>query len=282
MPPALITAPTPIPGRRGLLSVAVAPGDIPDQWLQGVTFGPESCAAPVPLPWAMCDETPDLDDQEPRPDAAVWQPILLRGVDECSTLDGFRTAEREARARANLTATASWQAEAEFSDAVASAEAGDLNPHLTAAAGWVTASTVTGGTAVSPAVALALLEQGMAECLHGQRGVIHATPNLVALWGETGQVTLQGASLVTLNDNLVVSGSGYSGDSPAGAAHAAGEAWVYGTGLVYQIRGPATTEGEPFERVDRAQNSIVTWVSQPLVVYTSPCCKIAAQVDITP
>lgn len=279
MPPALITSPTPIPGRRGLLSVAVAPGDIPAQWLQGVTFGPESCAAPLPLPWAMCDETPDLDDQTDRPDAAVWQPILLRGVDECSTLDGFRTAEREARARSNLTVTASFQAEQEFSDAVASDEAGDLNPHLTAAAGWVTATTVTGG-ADSPADALALLEQGMAECLHGQRGVIHATPGVVTKWSENGLVTLQGASLVTANDNLVVAGAGYSGDGPTGTAHAAGQAWVYGTGLVYQIRGAVTTEGEPFERVDRAQNSVVTWVTQPLLVYTSPCCKLAAQITV--
>jgi hypothetical protein len=279
VPPSLLTPPPIVAGRRGLLAVASAPGDVPAMWLQGVTYTPEPCAAPEPLPWVVCDTDVDLpSDPAARPDPALWQPIWLRGEDVCSTLDGMRFEERERRARANLTATASWQAEREFSDAVASSQAGDENPHLSAATGWVTAATAT--TSAAPAVALAALEQELAECLHGQRGMLHAPPAVVSLWDAAGQLHMEGQVLVTANDNVVVAGSGYSGASPAGAAPDAGTLWAYGTALVYQLRGEATVEGEAQERVDRAQNTIVTWVTQPLLLFTSPCCKIAAQVSI--
>jgi hypothetical protein len=280
VPPSLLTPPPLAAGRRGLLAVATTPGDVPANWLQGVTYTPEPCTAPEPLPWVVCVTDVDLpDDPNTRPAAALWQPIWLRGEDVCSTLDGMRFDERERRARANLTATASWQAEREFADAVASSQAGDENPHLSAAAGWVSADDAT-SAATAPAVALAALEQELAVCLHGQRGMLHAPPAVVSLWDAAGQLHMEGQVLVTANDNVVVAGSGYSGDDPSGSSADAGSLWAYGTGLVYQIRGEATTEGEASERVDRAQNTIVTWVTQPLLLFTSPCCKIAAQVSI--
>jgi hypothetical protein len=281
VPPSLITPPAIVAGRRGLLAVATTPGDVPADWLHGVAFTPEPCAAPEPLPWVVCDTDVDLPtDPETRPAASLWQPIWLRGEDVCSTLDGFRFDERERRARANLTATASWQAESEFSDAVASSQAGDENPHLTDPTGWVTVASATAGTPEPAAFALALLEQDLAECLHGQRGMLHAPPAVVALWDAAGQLHMEGQVLVTANDNVVVAGSGYSGNEPDGSAPDAGSLWAYGTALVYQVRGEATTEGEASERVDRAQNTVVTWVTQPLLVFTSPCCKIGAEVSI--
>lgn len=279
MPPSLITPPAVAAGRRGLLAVAADPGAGAARWLDGVTYTPEACAAPDPLPWVLCDTTDDIPDPDARPAAALWHPIVLRGVDVCSILDGIRAPEREQRARSNLTATASWQAEREFADAVASTAGPDTNPHLSSATGWATADEAT-SSAEPAAFALALLEQMLAECLHGQRGMLHAPPAVVALWDAAGQLRLDGQVLVTANDNVVVAGSGYSGDDPDGDAAAAGSLWVYGTALVYQLRGPATPEGEALERVDRAQNTVETFVQQPLLLFASPCCKIGAQVSI--
>lgn len=280
--PAPIPAPALATPRRGLLVTAPLALDGGARYLiDGATFTPEPCAAYDPIPWIVCGTPPTLDDEEPRPEPAVWLPFALRGVDVCSTLGGLDLAERARRARSNLTATASWQAEREFSDAVASSEGSATNPHLTDPAGWTTAATVTSG-AEDPAIALALLEQGLADCLHGARAMIHATPAVVTLWSAASLLTVEGTNLVTANDNLVVSGSGYSGDSPAGAAADAGTAWAYGTAVVSQLRGQILpeTDDAAAQEVDHRRNEVVTWVTQAAMLLVSPCCKIAAQVAI--
>lgn len=266
MPPSLIQPPPIIPGRRGLLAVATSPAEIPANWLHGVTFSPESCVAPVPQPLAVC-ESEDHGDPAAPPEPSTWYPIVLRGVYECSTMGGLDRSERERRARAVLTATASHQAELELSSGVASSAGGVPNPILTADDGWISIPDAT-ASAEPPAYALSALEQDMAECLHGQRGTIHATPEVVALWDAEGLLHMEGPLLVTANDNIVVAGSGYVGLG----------AFVYGTGPVFQIRGQVTAEGDAVEQTDRAQNTITTWVTQPSLVYVSPCCKVAAEV----
>ncbi len=269
MPPSLINPPPIIPGRRGLLSVATTPAEIPTDWLHGVTFSPESCAVPAPLPWVVC-ETDDFGDPAGPPGPAAWYPIMLRGVYECSTMGGYDRPERERRARAVLTATASHQAEAELAQGVASSQGGVPNPILTSSDGWIDVIDATTGPE-PPAYALSALEQSMALCLHGQRGTIHATPAVVTLWDAEGLLHAEGQLLVTANDNVVVAGSGYAGLT----------SFVYGTGPMFQIRGQATPEGDAVEQTDRAQNTITTWVTQPSLVYVSPCCKVAAEVATT-
>lgn len=272
-----IQAPTLTPGRRGLLAVATSPPLGRAQWLQGVSFQPESCTAPDPLPWRLCGTPDDLGAPPDRPSPAEFVPILLRGVDTCSTLDGIALPERDSRARTNLAVTASFQAERELELAVASVLGDAANWHLADSdADEVTSSPE------APAVALAMLEQGLAECLHGARGMIHAAPLLVSLWDATGQVHIDGGVLVTANDNLVVAGSGYTGAGPDGDPPDAGSMWAYGTGLVYQQRGGPDIEGPTVsERMDHEQNSITTWATEPLLLWASTCCKIAAQVDTT-
>lgn len=272
-----IPAPALAPGRRGLLAVATSPPLGGASWLQGLAFQPESCAVADPLPWVLCGTPDDMGDPDDRPDPAEFQPILLRGMDTCSTLDGIRLEERSARARTNLAATASFQAERELELAAASDLSGTPNWHLAD----TDADDVTSAPE-APAVALALLEQGLAQCLHGARGMIHAAPLLVSLWDAAGQIHIEGGLLVTANDNLVVAGSGYTGAEPDGTPPAAGSMWAYGTGLVYQQRGGPEVEGPTVaDRMDREQNSITTWAMEPLLLWASTCCKVAAEVDIT-
>jgi hypothetical protein len=185
-------------------------------------------------------------------------------------MGGYDRPERERRARAVLTATASHQAEAELAQGVASSQGGVPNPILTSSDGWIDVIDATTGPE-PPAYALSALEQSMALCLHGQRGTIHATPAVVALWDAENLLHAEGQLLVTANDNVVVAGSGYAGLT----------SFVYGTGPMFQIRGQATPEGDAVEQTDRAQNTITTWVTQPSLVYVSPCCKVAAEVATT-
>lgn len=267
-------------GRRGLLAVATSP-PAPARWEQGITFQPNACGAPVPLPIVPCEDPEPLDDGDGRPAFASWLPVMLRGFDRCSTMGGDSMEARVARATAQLTATASFQAEQEFSDGVASTVAGDENPRLTNPAGWVTAFTAT-TSPTAPAVGLALLEDAVGDCLHGQRATIHARPSVVALWDAAGQIHMDGGLLVTANDNLVVAGPGYSGDQPSGAAAAAGSSWVYATADVFQFQAGAEVMGDgASERIDLPANTIETWVRRLSLVYTSTCCKLAAEIDIT-
>ena len=164
-----ITPPRPTPGRRGLLAVATTPG-LGTRWVQGITYQPFSCGVVDPLPTVPCDTEPTPnDDGEARDGAVTWVPVMLRGMDRCSTLDGEDEAGRVERATAMLAVTASFQAEQELSDGVASHAAGVENPILTDPDGWVNTVTAT-SSADAPAVALAALEDALAECLHGQRG----------------------------------------------------------------------------------------------------------------
>lgn len=272
--PEPIDAPTIPAGRRGLLAVAAAV--TAPRWMTGVTFQPESCAAPLPVPLVPCEIPADWDDGTDRPEPATFQPFYVRGFDRCSTLDGLAFAERERLARQNLTVTASWQAEREFADGAASTLAGDPNPFLSD--GNADAAT---SAATAPQYALALLEDTLAVCLHGARGMIHLTPVVATLLDSFGLLHADGGLLTTANDNVVVIGSGYLGDDPDGADPAVGSSWIYGTSLVVQVRGQATPEGEAVQRVDRDRNTVETWVSQSLILWRSTCCTVAAQVDIS-
>ncbi len=272
-----ITYPAPGVGRRGLLAIATAPPDLSPDWQHGITFQAPSCEANSPLDWTLCTTGPRSLDPVARGGLAGYNPIGLFGSDTCSTLGGLDMAERQRLATENLTTTASHQAEAEFFDGAATGGLAEPNRYLTD--GNATAVTAA---ATTPVEALALLDEAIARCLHGARGTIHATPRTAALWDAAGMLHLDGALLTTINDNLVVLGTGYSGNDPDGATPAAGQAWAYATGLVYQTRGAVQTLGDPgAERVDRASNTITTWVVQPAVIFTSPCCQLAAQIDLT-
>lgn len=294
--------PDAVPGRRNLLSIALAAtaasdaayrgalGDDADAldaipvdpvWANGFTFLADSCDALDPI-GIECFGTIEKDVVE-NPDLVSVAPFLTTGTDQCSTLDNGR--DRAGRAKRNLLATESWQIEREFFDGAATksvdASGPWPNPFLT---DGVTATNVTGGGAALAATrALATMERALMDCLHGQRSVIHATPDLVTLWNAGGALHLEGNTILTVCDSIVVPGSGYSGNAPDGTDHAAGESWCYGTGLVYLRQGnifdPA--EMEPASRVDRGTN-LTTWrVERENAIYYAPCCVLAVKSSLT-
>lgn len=281
------------PGRRGLLMAAagVAWGDLVDyetdnalEWVNGFSYYSDSCDAADPMQ-IRCLGSPADKIPVDNPDAVPYRPFLTFGTDRCSTMDNARP--RQARARRNLIATESWQIEREFFDGVATIDnAGETlsdvpNPFMTDGA---TAVDVTGATPLGPMHALARIEAELMSCLHGQRTMIHATPDLVTLWNAGGGLRLEGNTLLTTAcDSIVVPGAGYSGNSPAGAAATAGTSWCYGTGIVYLLQGPILDPADQnaASRVDRDAN-ITTWIAErPNAVLYSPCCVVAVHADLT-
>ncbi len=275
------------PGRRGLLAASLAvtqaaivdyPESVDERWVNGFSYLADSCDAADPM-GILCIDSPADKTPVDNPDVVTMAPFLTFGTDRCSTLDAGRP--RAERARRNLLATESWQIEREFFDVVAtkSTTPDGPNPYMTDNA---TATAVS--ATVFPAMqALAVLEEALLACLHGQRGMIHATSDLVTLWQAGGGLRLEGQTILTIMDTIIVPGTGYSGAGPDGTGPAAGSSWTYGTGLVYLLQGqildPAAQN--PEARIDRDQNTTTFIVERPNALLFAPCCVKAVHASLT-
>lgn len=136
---------------------------------------------------------------------------------------------------------------------------------------------VTGGE--DPAVALGQVESALAQCYGGQ-GVIHIP--YLALPTFTSRMLMMPESpngpIRTLAGNLVVPGVGYTGSSPAGAAPAAGTAWIYATGAMFGFRSEVFVPPFP-QNFDRAENT-VKYLASRTYLFGFECCHIGALVNL--
>jgi hypothetical protein len=297
-PGTALYGPFAVPGRRNLLAVALDATNQADQeagggtspafeldgvsgqprWVNGFTFLADSCDAMDPM-GIQCLGSPTDKDIVENPDLVIIDPFLTFGADVCSTMDMSR--DREGRARRNLLATESWQIEREFFDGIASKTTtpDGRSPYMTDGA----TATAISATVFPATRALAELERELLACLHGQRGIIHARPDLVTLWQAGGALRLEGNTILTVLDTIIVPGSGYSGAGPDGTPAAADTSWAYGTGLVYlrqaNIIDPDVTT--PYARVDRGQNTTTWRIERPNAVYFAPCCVKAVHASLT-
>lgn len=280
-PRAVVEAPQATPGRRGLLSAAVEVTEGDERWVNGFAYEAESCDAAQALAiWCAPGQQDGSYEKVPGESGGIvnYDPFLVIGADSCTTLD--RGRDRLGRARRQLLATESEQIERELWDgAIAQAEGYD-NPYF-AAAGVATDLGTAGYVA-----AFAALEQYLAECLHGRRGMIHATPYTVSLWMAAGLLRVEGGLLLSALDTIVVAGAGYSGsapgDPPTPPADLTAAANAYATGLVYVRRGAITPadDGDEASRIDRAINTETVFVERP-VAAVFDCCLGTVTVDHT-
>lgn len=274
-----VEAPQLAPGRRGLLAAAVELTEPDERWVGGFAYEAESCDAAQALP-IYCDPGQGTDGyvKEPGESGGIveYDPFAVIGADFCTTLD--RGRDREGRARRQLLATESYQIERELWDGAIAQGEGNDNAYL-AKEGEAT-ELGTAGVAAS----LAALEQGLAECLHGQRGMIHATPYTVSLWNAEGLLRVDGGLLLTALDTIVVAGSGYSGsapgDPPVPPADLDDAANAYATGMVYVRRSPISVVGDAVSHIDRARNDETVFVERA-VAATFSCCLLTVIVDHT-
>ncbi len=97
--------------------------------------------------------------------------------------------------------------------------------------------TIVASTAVSLAVALARLEDYLAQDsgYPGMRGVIHLTPGLLTLAVAEGLVEPEGDHFVTPTGHVVIADAGHTGEATpyGGTAVSTGEVWIYATGDIW-------------------------------------------------
>lgn len=129
---------------------------------------------------------------------------------------------------------------------------------------------LNGGTAVTPDVGLALLEDAIGAT--GQAGLIHATNAVASAWnGSSGGYGVEdygGTLYTTANRTPVAVSGGYIGATPRfGTAAGAGQAWVYATGPVQIRREPDVFLNAPSlkESMDR-ENNLVTYRAERIYV----------------
>jgi len=152
--------------------------------------------------------------------------------------------------------------------------------------------------AVSPGIALALFAQALANCADGSRGMIHATPALVARWlnltalnsvpvsslvDELGE-NIAGPNVLVTPDrgDIVIDGTGYLGTGPLGQPPpGANEAWAYATGIVDVRLGDVEVFPETLaEALDRRVNTITFRGERTGMAIHDGCCMFAVLVDI--
>lgn len=217
-----------------------------------------------------------------------YRPFSIETEFTCSTI-GMTPEEVQERAENALLACRQKAIEVEFSSGLLSkkiteADETIVNSHLTDGL----ANDLTSGTAVSPRTGLAMLEQSIADCGCGTRGTIHGQPlatSFLSKYLKNNKTNTENDYLETRLGNYVISGSGYTGESPTGGDTSGTETYLYATGRVLVVLGdvnvyPSDTNRR-YEAIDISNNTVRYAVSQTAAVVSSGCCKSAVLVDIT-
>lgn len=261
-----LLGPRPQQPRHSLLNT---PGVVVDEdggrWLNGVNLlgYPED----TPSLWEPCsDGTFRVKAEGSERPQALFDPFVAYLPVTCSTL-GWADGELSDMAEAALNATLSFAVE----DALAEGGPSQTNPYL--GDGNL---TVLGGTE-SPEVALAYLEEAIGAT--GRRGMIHATPAVVAALQPFPVSDVQASTLITSNGTPVVSGGGYIGAVPDGeAALGATESWMFATGPVEVRLGPFSIP-DLRTALDREINEVTFRAERPFLVTWDTVLQAGVLVD---
>lgn len=268
--PALdIDGPLPVRPRHSLLET---PGVVVSRDATRVLNGVNVYGYPTGCPslWEPCSDgtyrTKGSDSEQllPRFDSfVVYKPIT------CSSIGMGDPEEFSGRISRVLEATLS----AGVEEALAAGVDQSSNPFF----GDADVDDLTGGVAVSPGVALSYLEEAIgATC---RKGMIHATPAVIAalqafpLGGENDM------RLETANGTPVVSGSGYQGvDTPWLATPGTTEDWIFATGPVEVHLGPLVMT-DIKETLDRSDNTVTFRAEHYTVAVWDTALQAAILVD---
>jgi hypothetical protein len=291
----LVEPPAPSPAPFGLLeTLGPASEDGGDRhWQAGVIY--QALCPQGGSTYAPCVAVTGVGEPPPPPDKADNVALDLRAATPFTVLAVFECSpvgqpDLEQLAERALARVEGWQVER----AVWSGQAGGQQvvfPRLAANAavtgggptpGQVyqlqSAAVVPVAGTLSPGAALGALEGALADCYRGQQGVIHAPAAAVDTLAAARLLERRGAQLVTVAGNLVVAGGGYPGTSPAGAAPAAGTAWLYATGRAFYYRG-AVRAFPLAQSLDRARNT-VRMLAERTYLAGWDCCHFAALVNL--
>jgi hypothetical protein len=279
-PPAIVQGPAITPGLHGLVASAVPATEDDDRWEAGFSWQAENCV--VARAWSVdCSQidgtyTPATKSVAAIPTIGENAPVTLELATLCSSA-GWRQNDFVGRVTRQMEATTSNALESEFWTGVE-------NPTNQKLAAGAATTQLGGGTAQTPALGLALLEQALATCMSGARGMIHASPALVSKWAyEGGALMVDGPRLVTTaRGSVVVAGGGYPGTGPDGSAPAAGNTWAYATGMVQVRLGAIQVIPDSLDAaLDRRRNTLEYRAERSASAIFDPCCgPFAVQVNL--
>lgn len=265
----------------GLLSVA----DVTDHstsdghWINGFDFETEACNFNASLMQICAPGEADLElfNNASDPRFYPYKPFAIKAQDECLT-PGWKVADRKAALLRNLDLVTQKALEMELwggaYTAVANADEGR----------WLASEAATNlltSGAVSPGLGLALLEKALGDCGVGGKGIIHV-PRDVATILDT-HAAPDGKVLKTKNnENLVVSGVGYSGSAPGEEFRTDPlKPWIYATGPIVVHLGENELITPQLEDAINVRTNVINWVAvKPAAVYWDGCCHFGVQIDL--
>lgn len=288
--PPYVKAPTVTPLPYGLMSVVQQPTDDADRvhWRNGVMYQPDACEA-AGSTLAQCPVVTGYSKD------ATTEGVAARGAQAftvyasitCTPVGNY-WEEAEARVIAALTNGEARAVEDVFWTGDIDAPSGEtVYPHLAANSAVYddsgdillqpAATTIVTG-AVDIVEAIGLLEGELAEC-YGGVGVIHAPRAALAHMAANFQIEKSGQIIRTVGGTPVAFGAGYPGTSPAGAAPAAGTAWLYATGAISLRRSEITVTSNRVQGLNRDVNTLQLYAERTYTIGWD-CCLLAIPVSL--
>lgn len=281
-PAALVDGEPRQPFPFGLFSVLTPRPAGDERWMNGIEWETLSCE---PVSGRSGPGCLDVADEEGAYDETVVglpkdlsrnvgatgeaAAFFVYGHFNCSPV-GFTPEAAQERASAHLMA----REEARVEQALLLGDLGNT-PNFQGA------TDLTSGGAVSPAAAVALLEDWIAEN-YGSLGVLHGTRGAATILTEHAGLRVSSARLVSAVGTPMVAGAGYSNTSPAGTAAAAGTYWLYVTPALFGYRSDIiTSSARPGDLLDRATNDLYAIAERGYTVGWDPCGVAAASFTLT-
>jgi len=329
-PPEIVEPPQVTPAPHSLLATAIEVtepvqqrmGQDVEPWTGGFVFQPKDCDQGGV--WVPCiDSKPDdlnpngsgsgsgeqLKSRFDSPDEIVFVPYWVEAQWTCQTRDP-EIGRWPQRAQENLVRVQTKQVELETwtGRQMANHPTGQNNQSFVKDAFSVlNPGGASSPTPVSPRKALALLQQGLAICGTGSRGMIHGTAYLIEWLANENRFTNEGTRLSTwTRGTWVVSGAGYPGTgplitpeeyrTPGQGALTNNMQWMYATGIANYRLGSIKTypsdeaseraigqamEPRPSPGVAHGFNNEVSFQAErAAAVVWDPCCTLAVLVDV--
>lgn len=154
------------------------------------------------------------------------------------------------------------------------------------------ATVLNSGAALSPKLALALLEHTIATTSHaGEQGIIHATRDVVALLSSNSNMLFHEKEkdhLQTMGGTPVIVGSGYTGQGPTSVTDGSQtpsdtNKWIYATGTVRVYLGDIDVVNDNLSQaydVSGNQNDMRLKAIRPAAVYFDTSIHLAVRANL--
>jgi hypothetical protein len=261
-------------------------GLIADSTADPLTGGTGVVVNPIQIP-GFITPAPDVKkDYDGEQGPIRVHPYTVEVPYTCSSW-GFSVNDYEGKAARQLQAGLSKAIEEEFWTGANAPS----NPNLTY---WtpnddqhiVNPGGAAAPVAVNVSIGIALLEQALASCGHGGRGMIHASPIITSrsagLYLIDDDDTNEGRILTTRSrGDIIIAGAGYQLNGPFGQPDpGTNQGWMFATGMVDVWLGAPRIYPEEFAHaLDRATNTVTFRGEQTAVATHDACCTFAVLVD---